>query len=70
MLTYGAWDGVILTGGLAHALRATLASPRMQEAFMGHGKYARQLAAVPRMLAAVEHGELQGVAEALKREPH
>jgi glucokinase len=63
-------DGVILTGGLAHALRATLSAPRMQEAFTGHGKYARQLAAVPRTLAAVEHGELQGAAEALKRAPH
>jgi glucokinase len=65
VLTFGAWDGIIVTGGVAHALCATLATPRMHEAFCGHGKYARQLSAVPRGLAAMEHGELHGAAEAL-----
>lgn len=58
---------MIVTGGLAHALRTTLAAPGMQEAFCGTGKYARLLAAVPRTLGAMEHGVLVGAAEALAR---
>jgi glucokinase len=69
VLTYGAWDGVVVTGALARVLQAHLAAPRMQAVFAGTGKYARLLAAVPRTYMAVEHGELFGAAEALLRQP-
>ncbi|GGB37102.1 glucokinase [Sphingomonas metalli] len=68
VLSYGAWDGVIVTGGLAMALRDTLGGPRMQACLAGTGKYARLVAAMPRMLVAVEHGELLGAAKALQRQ--
>lgn len=67
VLTYGAWDGVIVTGGLAAILRTTLGSAAMQAAMIGTGKYVRQLATVPRALMSIENGELLGAAEALKR---
>lgn len=69
VMTYGAWDGVIIAGGLAQALAQTLASPRIQSAFSGSGKYAKLLAAVPRSLVSIEHGELLGAAQALQRQP-
>ena len=70
VLAYGAWDGIVVAGGLAEALAQTLARPQVQMAFAGSGKYARLLAAVPRTLVSMEHGELLGAAEALRRRPH
>ncbi len=67
VLSYGAWDGVIVMGGLASALRSILGSRRMDAVFAGNGKYARLLAAVPRGFVTLEHGELHGAAEALRR---
>ena len=70
ILTYGAWDGVIVTGGLAHALRGTLSAPRKQYLSPDSGRYTRQLAAVPRTLVELDHGELLGAAQALQRLSH
>lgn len=67
VLTYGAWEGVIVTGALATILRTTLGLAPMHAAMIGKGKYVRQLAAVPRALMNIENGELLGAAEALKR---
>ena len=68
VLTYGSWDGVIVTGKLAAALRQMLAAPRMQAVFAGTGKYARLLATVPRAIATLDQGALTGAAQALQRQ--
>ncbi|EZP56116.1 MULTISPECIES: glucokinase [Sphingomonas] len=68
VLTYGSWDGVIVTGKLAAALRQMLAAPRMQTVFAGTGKYARLLATVPRAIATLDQGPLTGAAQALQRQ--
>ncbi|VXC92843.1 glucokinase [Sphingomonas sp. 8AM] len=65
VLTLGAWDGVIVTGKLAMALREILALETMATAFHGTGKYMRVLATVPRAVTALDHGELNGAARAL-----
>lgn len=66
VLVYGAWDGVIVTGPLAAVLRTMLASDQMRTVFIGTGKYARQLAAVPRATIAAPDCELLGAAKALQ----
>jgi glucokinase len=66
VLTYGAWDGVVVTGGMAAALRSILGSPRMETIFTGTGKHMRPLAAVPRVTATMNHCELVGTAKALQ----
>jgi len=66
VLSYGAWDGVIVAGTLAAALRTILTSEQMHSLFVGRGKYTRQLAAVPRAMVAMHDGELIGAAQALK----
>lgn len=68
VLTFGAWDGVVVTGGLAGAIRPLLRRPEMAAVFTGAGKYARTLSAVPRAFLSLEHGELVGVAEALRHQ--
>ncbi|WP_022685970.1 glucokinase [Sphingomonas phyllosphaerae] len=70
VLTFGAWDGVIVTGKLAMALRDILALGRMNIIFSGSGKYMRLLTSVPRSVTALEHGELNGAARALGRRPN
>ncbi|MEH3104256.1 MAG: glucokinase [Sphingomonas phyllosphaerae] len=67
VLGFGAWDGVIVTGKLAVALREILALAPMAAVFQGTGKYMRLLASVPRSVTALEHGELNGAAHALAR---
>jgi len=71
VLSYGAWDGVFLTGKLAGAIRPILRQPDVADAFALPGKYGRLLASVPRALAGGESAELRGAAEALRhrREP-
>jgi glucokinase len=64
--TFGAWDGVIVTGGLGAALRAVLRQPEMQQLFAGRGKYTRLLDATPRVFMSVDHGELIGAAEMVR----
>ena len=68
VLTYGAWDGVILTGGLATALRPILRLPEMQPVFAGKGKYQRVLQGVARAVMSVGDAELVGAAEALRHQ--
>lgn len=65
-VTYGAWDGMLVTGALAGALRPLLRRADLQALFWGTGKYARVLQGVPRGIVSMEHGELVGVAEALR----
>ncbi|TCP34218.1 glucokinase [Sphingomonas sp. BK235] len=65
-IIYGAWDGVIVTGGVAAALRPILRLAEMAGLFAGRGKYARLLGGVPRVFTALDDGELSGAAEALR----
>lgn len=65
VLTYGAWDGVILTGSLAAALRPLLQRGDLAQEFVLPGPYKRELAATPRSLGSFRHAELEGAAAAL-----
>lgn len=62
---YGAWDGILVTGDLASALRPVLRQAEMHAFFSGQGKYRRLLEEMPRGYAALTNGELIGAAEAL-----
>jgi glucokinase len=64
-LSHGAWDGIILTGSLTHALSKVLRQPSVREQFCLAGPYARELMSVPRGFASFDHGELEGAAQAL-----
>jgi glucokinase len=66
VMTYGAWDGLLITGALGNALRPLLRRPEMATLFVGRGRHARTLAAVPRALVGLEHAELVGAAVALR----
>lgn len=66
VLCHGAWDGVIVTGGLGAALSPMFHRPRVTAAFQGSGRHARQLAQVPIRFDMLPEGELLGAAEALK----
>lgn len=66
VVTFGAWDGVVVTGGLAGAIRPILRRPDLQAAFVGAGKYARVLGTVPRCYGELQHAALIGAAEALR----
>ena len=73
-LTFGAWDGVVLTGSLAAALRPVLPRPDLAQRFVLTGPYQRELSATPRSLVTLRHPELEGAAAALlvedaRREP-
>ena len=64
-LSHGAWDGIILTGSLTHALAKALRQAGARDQFCLPGPYARQLGSVPRGFASFDHGELEGAAQAL-----
>lgn len=64
-LAYGAWDGVMLTGSIAHALRGLIRLPELSADFVVAGPYQRQLRDVPRARVALDHAELHGAARAL-----
>lgn len=64
-LAYGAWDGVMLTGSIVHALRPMLRQTMLADEFVIAGPYQRQLRDVRRALIELEHGELHGAAQAL-----
>ncbi|UZK68798.1 glucokinase [Sphingomonas sp. S1-29] len=66
VMTFGAWDGVIVTGKLATAMRPILAQASAQALFAVSAKHRRVLEGVPRTLITLEHAELVGVAEALR----
>lgn len=65
VLSHGAWDGVILTGSMTHAMAKTLRQPGVRDQFCLPGPYVRELNAVPRGYATFDHGELEGAAQAL-----
>jgi glucokinase len=64
-LAYGAWDGVILTGSIAAALKQVLRRPELSRHFVVEGPYSRQLAQVPKASISFRHAELEGAAVAL-----
>lgn len=65
VLSHGAWDGVILTGSLTHALARILRQPGLRDHFSLAGPYARELLRVPCSFASFDHAELEGAAQAL-----
>jgi len=65
VLSHGAWDGVILTGSLTHALGRTLRQSSVREQFTLAGPFTRELLRVPCSFATFHHGELEGAAQAL-----
>ena len=65
VLAYGAWDGVMLTGCIANALRGLIRLPELSADFVVAGPYQRQLRDVPRALVSLDHAELHGAARAL-----
>lgn len=65
-MTFGAWDGVLVTGALANAIRPSLRLPAAQALFATSAHYRRVLLDVPRALVTLENGELIGMAEALR----
>lgn len=67
VLSFGAWDGVCVTGRLAAALRPILRRADLQEGFNLRGNYQRQLRDVPRALISLDHPELAGAAQALRQ---
>jgi glucokinase len=64
-LAYGAWSGVVLTGSVTAALRDLLRQPALTQHFQLHGPHRRALAMVPRATVELDHGELEGAAQAL-----
>ncbi len=64
-LAYGAWDGVMITGPVANALRGLIRLPELSADFIVEGPYQRQLRDIPRALVTLEHAELHGAARAL-----
>lgn len=65
VLSHGAWDGVILTGSLTHAMSKVLRQTGVRDQFCLAGPYARDLLTVPRGFASFDHAELEGAAQAL-----
>jgi glucokinase len=65
VLSHGAWDGVILTGSLTHALARVLRQSNVRDQFLLAGPYVRELQRVPCSFASFDHAELEGAAQAL-----
>ncbi len=65
VMTFGAWDGVLITGAVAGAIRPFLRQPEAQALFANSAKYRRALLSVPRSLIMLENAELIGLARAL-----
>lgn len=64
-LVYGAWDGIMVTGSIANALRGLLRQSAYLDKFVLIGPYQRQMRAIPRALVMLDNAELHGAAEAL-----
>ncbi|MCW3846080.1 glucokinase [Sphingomonas sp. LB-2] len=64
-LAFGAWDGIMFTGGVANALRGLIRLPELSADFVVAGPYQRQLREIPRALVTLDHAELYGAARAL-----
>jgi glucokinase len=67
-LAHGAWDGVILTGSVAAALRPTLRRPDLIDKFALPGPFTKRLRDVPRSTVSFRYAELEGAAIALLME--
>jgi len=65
VLSHGAWDGVILTGSLTHALAKVLKQSSVRDHFLLAGPYVRELQRVPCGFASFDHAEMEGAAQAL-----
>jgi len=70
VLSHGAWDGVILTGSLTHALAKILRQSSVRDHFLLAGPYVRELQKVPCSFASFDHAELEGAAQALLLRDH
>ncbi len=68
VMTFGAWDGVVVTGALANAIRPFLRRPEAQALFMASAKHQRTLQTVPRAFVSIDNAELVGLAQALRHE--
>lgn len=68
VMTFGAWDGLVVTGALADAIRPFLRRPEAQALFAASPKHQRTLQAVPRAFVSVENAELMGLAQAWRHE--
>ncbi|WP_293881088.1 glucokinase [Sphingomonas sp.] len=68
VMTFGAWDGVLVTGALANAIRPFLQRPDTQTLFATSPKYQRMLQNVPRAFVTLANAQLIGLAEALRYE--
>lgn len=66
--TFGAWDGVFVTGAAGSAIAHSLRSAEAQAMFATSIKHRRVLQSVPRGLVYLEHAELHGLAAALLHE--
>lgn len=64
-LAYGAWDGIMFTGSVVHALRKLIRQPHFAESFVLKGPYDRQMRGIPRGMVSLDHAELHGAAQAL-----
>lgn len=67
-MTFGAWDGILITGKVACAIRSFLRKPEALSLFATSAKHRRVLESVPRALVSLEDCELLGAAEALRHE--
>ncbi|QIK78861.1 hypothetical protein G7077_08095 [Sphingomonas piscis] len=65
VMAYGAWDGLILTGSVAAALKSVLRRPDLAASFNVKGPWMRQLASTPKASISFKHAELEGAAVAL-----
>ena len=68
VMTFGAWDGVVVTGALANAIRPFLRRPEAQALFMASAKHQRTLQTVPHAFVSIDNAELVGLAQALRNE--
>jgi glucokinase len=64
-LTFGAWDGVFLTGAISRALHPHLVDPAFRRRMEGKAAFRRQLSEVPVALVNRNDLELLGAAAAL-----
>lgn len=68
VMTFGAWDGVLVTGGLVQAILPLLRQADTQAPFAASTKYRRVLQGVPRAMVSLHNAKLIGAAEALRHE--
>jgi glucokinase len=66
-LVFGAWGGVYLSGGLARAMAAELATPAFREAFEAKGRFEEAVAAVPTWIVTHPDPAFLGLARLARR---